>query len=57
MIALKRNQKTLWEEVTTYFDKPNGYPFWQEVDKGHGRFEERACWVTDQIDWLNEQHA
>lgn len=57
VIALKRNQKTLWEDVTAYFDRRADYPFWQEVDKGHGRFEERSCYATDTIDWLKEQHA
>ncbi|MEN9946155.1 MAG: hypothetical protein RLZZ293_541 [Pseudomonadota bacterium] len=24
----------------------------QDIDCGHGRIEERECFVTDKIDWL-----
>ncbi|MEN9945753.1 MAG: hypothetical protein RLZZ293_139 [Pseudomonadota bacterium] len=26
----------------------------QDIDCGHGRIEERECFVTDKIDWLGE---
>ncbi len=59
VLALKGNQESLHDDVKTYLDhaishkKPLSYH--EEVDKGHGRFETRRCWVTDNIDWLEQK--
>ena len=58
VIGLKGNQKTLQEDVSAYFNDLSRFKGmeWQEVDKGHGRIEERHCFALDDIDWLQEQH-
>jgi predicted transposase YbfD/YdcC len=58
ILALKDNHKNLNEDVQLYldteYDKPNqgNLLSHSESDKGHGRIEERTCFVTDKIDWL-----
>lgn len=56
VLALKGNQKTLLEDVKAYFEQKNNYASWQELDKGHGRYEERRCTATDDIAWLRQEH-
>ena len=29
--------------------------FYESVDKGHGRVEQRRCWVVQSLDWLEQQ--
>lgn len=59
MIALKGNQGTLHAEADNFFTqaKEVGYEeadciISASCDKGHGRIEERAVAVTNQLDWL-----
>ena len=58
ILALKDNHKNLNEDVRLYLDteyeKLNHGTLLRhsESDKGHGRIEERTCYVTDNIDWL-----
>jgi predicted transposase YbfD/YdcC len=56
VLGLKGNQKTLFEDVVDYFKTTLSGATWSELDKGHGRFEERICHVIDDIHWLQEQH-
>jgi hypothetical protein len=28
---------------------------YRDVNKGHGRIETRACFVSAQVDWLNQK--
>jgi predicted transposase YbfD/YdcC len=59
LIAVKGNQKTLFEDVKEYFtDKESlaNYDSWSEYDKGSGRIEERHCFAIDNIEWLQKQH-
>lgn len=55
LLALKKNQPTLHKEVALLFQDPALHPQQEtEVDKGHGRLEERTCQVTDQVEWLRQ---
>lgn len=58
LIALKGNQGSLHQDIKDYFEDET-LPIsqeWEESDKGHGRIEYRKCRVTDDIDWLQDQH-
>ena len=58
-LALKGNQRTLHEDVTTYLDSPPASAellSHQQVDKGHGRVEKRTATVCHDVDWLLERH-
>jgi predicted transposase YbfD/YdcC len=60
LIGLKGNQGTLSEDVRLFFEsKPKTTVFYtaNEVDKGHGRLEERQCTVTENIGWLKKRHS
>ena len=59
VIALKKNQKSLYEDIQAYFDnKTNAMTHqWTEHDKGHGRIETRECHALDQIHWLQKEHG
>lgn len=64
ILALKGNQGTLNEDVRLFLetevDKSGGSRITDrhtEVDCAHGRIETRCCFVTDQIDWLEQQSA
>lgn len=55
LLAVKANQPTLRSEVERYFDgAPAGsLDSFNDVDKGHGRIEERAVTVSREADWLS----
>ena len=59
VIALKRNQGNLHEDVQLYFDDLNKFEgtTWQEWDKGHGRIEHRESWAIQADTWLTSHHA
>lgn len=54
LLAVKANQPTLRAEVESYFaDAPAGaIAYVTDIDKGHGRIEERCVWVSSEADWL-----
>ena len=54
LLALKRNQPTLHDEVATYFADPAtvGLVSTQTVDKDHGRIETRTTTVSHDVSWL-----
>ena len=54
LLAVKANQPTLRAEVEAYFtDAPYGaLDSCTELDKAHGRIEERAVTVSREVDWL-----
>jgi predicted transposase YbfD/YdcC len=59
LLALKGNHPGLYEDVLLYLkdeDHLKDCDKFVDVDKGHGRIEERTCYVTDKIDWLRERH-
>lgn len=58
-ISLKGNQGTLFDDIKRLLTDPAVQADLlcsEENDKGHGRIEQRRAYVTDQIDWLQEQH-
>lgn len=59
VLSLKGNQGTLHKDIADYFYwaekhgfKEIEYDRAQTLSKGHGRIEERRCWVTEDVDWL-----
>jgi predicted transposase YbfD/YdcC len=62
VISLKGNQGTLHQQVKDYLDwaerikfKEIGFDYFESLEKGHGRIEKRRCWVTEEIDWLEQK--
>jgi predicted transposase YbfD/YdcC len=64
LLAVKANQGTLFEDITSYFDKPEGLPHerWQgKFEKDHGRIERRkvtvapAGWLDCAANWQDIQ--
>lgn len=59
LLALKKNQGTLYEDVEHLFahalphnfDQPE-MDYTTQVGKGHGRVENRQCWVIADAEWL-----
>lgn len=60
VIAVKGNQGNLHQDIKDYLDwaERRGfagikYDYYEsELEKDHGRIEQRRCWVTEDIDWL-----
>jgi predicted transposase YbfD/YdcC len=55
LIAVKANQPGLMDEIKHFFDDPQSPPPDRaaDVDKGHGRVEERRVAVSTKVDWLS----
>jgi len=66
LLALKGNHETLHDSVQDYFNhlatsvgqrsRPPA-DFYESVDKGHGRLEQRRCWVVQSLDWLEQRES
>lgn len=58
VLAIKGNQKTLFEDIKEYFSDDALRPKDPTIqwDKGHGRIESRTCYATDDLDWLQDRH-
>ncbi|MDR1148682.1 MAG: ISAs1 family transposase, partial [Spirochaetaceae bacterium] len=62
LFALKENQKTLYEDVKTYFegfDRTHPDPavaVHTNFDVDHGRLESRFHGITSDVSWLIERH-
>jgi predicted transposase YbfD/YdcC len=58
VLALKGNQGTLHDDVSTFLDDPahTATARAQTVDADHGRIETRIAMVSTDIDWLQETH-
>src|SRR3954471_18755041 len=58
VLALKGNQGTLHDDVSTFLDDPAqaATPTAQTVDADHGRIETRNAMVSTEIDWLQQDH-
>lgn len=59
ILALKENQRTLYEDVRLFFEEyrkdPNGLDpqsCAKDHSQGHGRFETRTCYICEDIGWL-----
>jgi predicted transposase YbfD/YdcC len=55
LLAVKANQPTLRCEIETFFAEapPATLESTTDVDKGHGRIEQRTVTVAREVDWLN----
>lgn len=56
LLAVKANQPGLMGEIARFFDDPaaqDAIATAHDVDKGHGRVEERAAAVSTRVDWLD----
>jgi predicted transposase YbfD/YdcC len=59
LLAVKANQPTLRGEIETFFEDapPGTLDTASDVDKGHGRIEQRTVTVAREVDWLSgEKH-
>ena len=59
ILALKENQKTLYEDVRLFFEEYRKNPEGIGPDccaishsQGHGRYESRTCYISEEIGWL-----
>lgn len=54
LLAVKANQPTLRAEVEAYFAEApaSALDTFADIDKGHGRIEQRTVTVAKEIDWL-----
>lgn len=54
LIAVKANQPGLMGEIERFFDDPHSPPpnRAEDIDKGHGRVEERRVAVSTHVDWM-----
>lgn len=62
VISLKGNHGNLHKEIKEYLDwaerigfKEIKYEYCETLEKDHGRIEERRCWITEEIDWLEHK--
>ena len=62
MIALKGNQGTLEAEAVNFFEQARTVAYedascdrYSEVEKGHGRIEEREVTITSELSWLESK--
>ncbi len=62
VLALKGNQGTLHKDVADYFGwaeskgfKEIAYTHHETLEKDHGRIEQRRCWATDDVAWLEQK--
>ena len=57
LLAVKANQPGLRQEVERFFADapPQALDVHHDLDKGHGRIEDRRVFVSRDIDWLNGQ--
>jgi len=62
VLALKENYPTIYDEVKLYFETAlSEEHFYRDVrkvktlEKGHGRIEERAYYLTNTIDWMEDK--
>ena len=59
VLALKGNQRTLFEDAKLYLNGPefkDKLQLLQSVGADHGRIEIRAAVILDDIDWLQERY-
>jgi len=54
LLAVKANQPTLRHEMETFFKDASGVGLdrFTDIDKGHGRIEQRDVTVAKEVDWL-----
>jgi predicted transposase YbfD/YdcC len=63
VLALKANQKNLFEDVQLFFESETAKESKSDFtiskvshkEKGHGRIEKRTYYMTDEIDWISQK--
>ncbi len=62
VISLKGNQGNLHSDSKEYLDwaervgfKEIEYEYGETLEKDHGRIKRRRCWITEDIDWLEDK--
>lgn len=58
VLALKKNQETLYNDVKLYFDDTEllaGCAYTKTMEKARGGIEKREYWQTDDISWLHQK--
>lgn len=62
VFSLKGNQGNLFDDVKTFFEfgrrerfRDTSFDYCEELNKGHGRIEVRKCWISNQIDWIDQK--
>jgi len=58
VLALKGNQKDLYDDVRTFFESEEGraLPALETTDADHGRIESRVYKISGEVQWLRERH-
>ena len=64
ILALKENQKTMYNDVKLYLDDLRQEKkllesgnYYKIIEKGHGRIETRECIISEEISWLHNRSA
>jgi len=58
LLCAKKNQPSLYEDLKEFFDdcgdfKTVDFGYYENLEKGHGRIEERKCWAVEgESKWL-----
>lgn len=62
IISLKGNQGNLHQDIKDYLDwvertkfREIAFDYCETLEKGHGRIEQRRCWITEEIQWLEKR--
>jgi predicted transposase YbfD/YdcC len=58
VLALKKNQGTLFDDVELYFSDPSfltGCAYHKTIEKARGGIEVREYWQTEDISWLSQR--
>lgn len=57
LLAVKANQPTLRREIEDFFSQApqTSLDHFRDVDKGHGRIEQRDVTLAREVDWLNAE--
>lgn len=54
LIALKENQEALFQQINAYLEKnKSDLPFYQQINKDHGRGEKRVVYLAKRVDYLD----
>ncbi|RLV61062.1 ISAs1 family transposase [Parashewanella curva] len=64
IFALKGSQGEFFDDIKLFLDTELESGFnrvthdvFEEIDKDHGRIEQRKVWVTSDVEWLRERHS
>ena len=53
VLPVKENHPGLFEDISLFFSTEMSVcDYAKTIEKSHGRYEKRECWVTENIEWL-----